>query len=501
LSAAGSTPLLIAGAILGMFTSVLTIVYAFSDDYPVLAITNGLGPSPWFGRSIIDTTAAGGRPFAGLLDDLVFSAAGTIDNLRYVRFIAVLGIVALALLLHWSLMRAGLTRIPAALIALLVCSMPAFQVYASWAVLFNVPYAALLGGGASLLAVAAADAPRHLLLDRIIGATAMLLAALLIYQPAAMFFWVFLAIALVGAAHESKRPWRLIRMHVGVAALAVPIEFLVQRLAIHVVGNTVPNRARNELTHDVIGKVGFFRKPLYKSLNLFDLTPSPWLATVVAVLAIVGISLLLRRSERRLLYAAVSLLLIPLCYLPNLVVRENFASYRSQGALSSLIALYFGLGAIGIWLTVRNSLRVRLDPGRLLVIERVALLTATSFVAASAFFAAKNVLTLFAEPQSTELRLIRSQVAALPPGVARVGFVGTPYYWGLTKLVIIDEFGLPSTSQLWSLEPSVDLILRDEGRLPQHARRPTVDILQWNTPTLPKDEPVIDIRHRLTELR
>ena len=36
----------------------------------------------------------------------------------------------------------------------------------------------------------------------------MLIAALLTYQPAAMFFWVFLAVALIGAADDGDGPWR-----------------------------------------------------------------------------------------------------------------------------------------------------------------------------------------------------------------------------------------------------------------------------------------------------
>ena len=446
LVASRTTVLIIAVTILGIFLPTLTITYAFTDDYPVLAITNGLGPSAWFGKSIVNTTASGGRPFAGLLDQLVFSTAGTIENLRFVRFLGVLGILALALLLHWALVRARVARVPAALIVVLVCSMPAFQVYASWAVLFNVPYAALLAGSASLVAGSAVAVPRHLRIDRYVGSTAMLLGALLIYQPTAMFFWVFLAVALVGAASRAETTKSLIRTHFGIGAAAIGLAFVVQRLAIHVVGNTVPNKSRNELAHDLIGKVRWFvEKPLYKSLNLFDLTPSPWLAVAVATVAIVGILLLVRtRSATPLLHLGVAALLIPLSYLPNLAVKENFPSYRSQGSLSALITIYFCLGVIGVWLSIRDRLP---RPHA----RRIALGAATAFVAAVAFIAAKNVTTLFAEPQSTELRLIRSQVAALPAGVTRVGFVGTAYYRGLTKFVVIDEFGLPSTSQLWTL--------------------------------------------------
>jgi hypothetical protein len=71
--------------IFAMFSQTVIVPYAFSDDYPLLAIATGLGPNPWFGSDIVDTVAALGRPLAGLLDRLFYESAGTIDNLRYVR--------------------------------------------------------------------------------------------------------------------------------------------------------------------------------------------------------------------------------------------------------------------------------------------------------------------------------------------------------------------------------------------------------------------------------
>ncbi len=494
-SGSGAILLVIALTIFGVFVPALIVPYAFSDDYPVLSIADGLGSSPWFGKNIVDTVAASGRPFAGLLDQLFFSTAGTIDNLRFVRLFAVVGIVALALLLHWALVRSGIKPTVAALIAVLVCSMPAFQVYGSWAVLFNVPYAALLGGGASVLAVAAVDAPRSLVLDRLQGATALLLAALLVYQPAAMFFWVFLAVALVGAVNDSGRALRLARTHFGIAAVALALAFLVVKLAVHVVGQAAPNPERNSLTHDPIGKISwFFHGPLYWSLNLFDLTPSRWLAALVATVAAVGILLGLRhRRARPLPYVAIALALIPLSFLPSLVVTENSPTYRVLVSLSSLMALYACLGALGIWLAVRDWLKPRVSHEALLASSRLALAVSVVFVAASAFLAAKNVTTLVVEPQSTELRMIRSQVAALPAGVARVGFVQIGWNQGFAKRIISDEF-VPSSARPWTGEPALLLILREEGRLPPEGQRPTVDILPWYTTTFPRNEPVVDLR-------
>jgi hypothetical protein len=477
-----------------MFLSVLVVPYAFLDDYPLLSTAVGLGPSPWFGKTVLDAYAVNGRPLAGLLVSSLFSAAGTIDDLRFVRLFAVAGIVALALILHWALVRSGIGSILAAFVAVLVCSMPAFQVYSSWAVLCAVPYAAVLGGSASLLAVSAVDRP-HLLVDRMVGATAALIAGLLIYQPAAMIFWVFLAVALAGAAEKPSRALRLVYAHLGVAVVALAVGYLVVKLGVHFIGSTAPNTARNNLTHDVVGKARwFFEQALYQSLNLFDLTPSAWLAAVVATVATVGLLLLIwRRAARPLLYVAIAVVLVPLSYLPSLATGENVAWYRTQPAITSLIALYACLGAVGIWLTARDWLRRRVTDRTLVAGERIALATAAVFVLASVVVATKNVIVLFVRPQRTELRLIRGQVAALPTGVPRVAFVLTDPHEGMTSLLRHDEFGFPSTAAPWTLEPAVLLVLREEGRL-TNGWRPIVDRVPWHATTLPTNEPVVDVR-------
>src|SRR6185503_11435347 len=108
-----------------------------------------------------------------------------------------------------------------------------------------------------------------------------------------------------------------------------------------------------------------------------------------------------------------------------------------------------------------------------------------AFVGTSVFVAAQNVTNLIVEPQMTELRMVRSQVAALPDGVTRVGFVQTPSNWSMSKLVVGDEFGLPTSSVALFPEPLVLLLLHEEGRLPWHAQHPVVDFLPWNTTTHP----------------
>jgi hypothetical protein len=494
-SSSGLLLLAIGGAVFAIFLPALVVAYAFSDDYLVLSLADRLAATPW-GASVVDGGAANGRPLQGLLTDWFFSAAGAIDNLRFIRLVAVLGIVALTLLLHWALVRSGVRPSVAAPIAVLMCTTPAFQVYGAWAVLFTSPYAALLGAGASMLAVAAADAPESLIGDRSLGAVALLMAGLLVYQPAAMFFWVFLAVALIGAARNWPRARRLIVIHAGVAVAAISLGYLFAKLVVHLTGYLGPTPGRNALTHDPSGKVHWFvHWPLYESLSVFQLTPSAWIAVPAAVVAASGIVLLLRRESVDLLrYGGTALALIPLSFLPNLAVAENSPTYRVLGALASLIALYASIGAIGIWLTLRDALRPRMGNHAWLLRDRLAVGLFAGFVAICAVVASKNVLTLFVLPQSTELRMIRSQVAALPDGVAHVGFVETGNDQGMTRFVSVDEFGVPSTARPWTLQSSVLLILREEGRLAPGLPRPVVDPLPPYETSPPKDEPVIDVR-------
>jgi hypothetical protein len=492
----GTSPLAIVLTLAAVFASVTIIPYAFSDDYPILWMAIGGGPSVQFGKNVVDAGAINGRPFAGLITQWLFSAAGTVENLRWVRLLTVVGIIALALLLQWALVRSGIKPVVAALIAIFICSMPPFQVWASWTLLVSTPFAALAAAGASRVAVAAVDGPRRIMTDRLVGAGGLLLAALLTYQPAAMLFWVFFAVALIGAAQEPQRAGRLVRVHFGLAAVTLAIAYLVIKVSVHLIGTHATGASRNTLVHDYGGKLDFFfQRPLYQALNLFKLVPSLWVAIPVAIIATVGtLLLILQRCARPILYVGVGLALIPLSFLPNLVVAENTPNFRVQVAITSLIALYASLGVIGIWIGVRDWLGPRLRTNSLLTVERIAFGCCVGVVGVTAFLAAQNVVTLFADPQLTELRLLRSQVAALPANPPRVAFVQTGYTQGLTKLALLGEFGVPTTVQIFNLEPSLYLLLHEEGRLPMDAARPTVDLYSPDATTFPHGEPVIDLR-------
>ena len=261
-------------------------------------------------------------------------------------------------------------------------------------------------------------------------------------------------------------------------------------------GQDALGASRGTLTHDVAGKAEWFWNwALYGALNLFDVTWSAWLAALVAAVSAGGIVLwLLRRASRPLLYIALGLILLPLTVLPNLVVEETyqFEAYRTLISLSALIALYFGLGALALWVMFREWLEGRVSGRALLVSERVATGLAIAFVATGIVTANRNVDTLIAEPQLRELRLLRGQVAAMPDPVQNVAFVlSSPENERVPGTPLSDEFGYPSTSPWYPAEPLVLLLLREQGRLA--SPHPSVSVLPWYTTTTPEGAGVVNL--------
>jgi hypothetical protein len=289
-----------------------------------------------------------------------------------------------------------------------------------------------------------------------------------------------------------------------VAAAAASIGYVATKLMAHFLASTSTASSRVTFTHHPLDKLRiFFEQPLWRALNLFDLTPSWVVAAPVALVAFGGMALwLFTRGTRPLLFLACAVAILPLAYLPNLVASDTFPPFRTQAAVGSAMALFASMGAAGIWVVVRDRLAAGVvGVRRLRQLGYVVAAGAVAFAGAAGFAAAKNVTNLVADPQMTELRLLREQVSRIPTSSPRVAFVETAWNGGPEKRLVYDEFGLPSSARPWALEPVLDLVLREEGRLGPHLTGPAVDVYPpWAT-GLPTNEPVIDLRSQLQSLR
>jgi hypothetical protein len=517
-------------AALAAYLPVVVVPYAYMDDYFVLGWRRGLG------GDFFRTATSFGRPLHAVFLWSVFSLAPDIDSLRLVRLVALLGVMSLAVLLYYALRLADLGQWLSTGVCVSVVALASFQVYVSWAAVFEAPYVACVAGVAWLRLASAFGLRGRAGLIRRVEAAALLLVALLTYQPAAMFFWVFAAIDVLRPTEQLHRAARKLGEGLAVGGVAMFFAYAAVRVGVHFYGGATSGRTN--LVHDVIGKVRWFwNEPLVNSFGMFGLVPTVSVGVVIALVAAAGIVLLHAESGWGALgFLGLAACLVPLSYLPNLAVSEDFASYRSIGALSALLTLYLWLGLWGIARSVPRSStqrvialalaallsfvalaviilplsdvlhsasasRVSIDrltswpelaafgllfvafAGAALWGDRFSWRRSTGVLAAGALaltgvvMAARNVTTLVVEPQSAELQMLRSALDdTTPPNPCRVVFVKPNWTQGAAPLVRYDEFGPPSTYFYWVPNPAVLLVLRERLQ----CRNPTIDVLAWD---------------------
>ena len=464
------------------YASVLVTSYGFSDDYPFfVGILLG-------GTDDRKAMIAGGRPTYALLTSLSFAPLNAIGDLRYLRLLGVVGITLLAGKLYRTLVLKGWDLYQSFLLAVIICTLPPFQIYAAWAFTAFAPFAALLASLASSLAEQAFGEPRPLYRCGFFSASVLLLLlALTIYQPAAMFFWVFAAISVFQPDTTLQHILRRFLWYLASAFTGLILGFGVQRLGMAIYGADRLGPGRSRLTLDLWGKVSwFFEEPLLNALNVVNIFPTPWLACSITIFIGGGLLLYFRGGvKERLLQSAVALTIIFLSYLPNLVVAENWASYRTQVALTSVIVVYAFLALWGYGRLFRRPV------GRLILTAGLGIVAL-----ASSFLAAWNVSAYFAIPQSRELELMRARL--VQPNLADIRsiyIICARWYDSIAPGVRYDEFGLPSSAHPWSPAPMVYLLLREKNS--ERADIP-IEIAPANGPAdPPPDALVMDMRELL----
>ncbi len=435
-------------AILGLcYTSVLLTPYGFTDDYAILS--ERLQGQTW----VMKQTMAAGRPMYAVLLSATFSSIHAIGDLRYIRCAGVVGIAVLAWRIYRTLKLAGWRQEQAFLLSLIIVMMPAFQVYAAWATTAFYLGAALVASVAFTLAERACTASRAPEQWRLAaGASFLILVALTIHQSAAMFFWVFAAIVMF---KPHTTPSDVVRRLVGyccIVGVGLILGFGVYKLGMAFYGAPVPDIRAHLTLHVGEKALWFVQSPLMDALNFTKLSPTPWLALPAAIVIGAGFVHYLRgTAKERLAQVLMAGVLLPLAYLPNLVIAENWSSYRTQAALTSVVVVY---ASYALWGYIQRFPRW----------ATTAVLTAVLSLAALAtsLCASYNARVYFAEPQLQELQVIRRQLAQQPlSDISNVYLIGSTGQDTLAPLVRYDEFGLPSSVALWSLKSSVYCVLAE----------------------------------------
>jgi hypothetical protein len=433
------------------YAPVLSPGYAFSDDFYHLAMFVRM-PNSF--HELMVCSCLQGRPMLGVVLGLAMTQIHHIADFAYMRLFGIFAASAVAVCTY-ALMRAnGWRKLPAASLSVACIAVPGFQVFAAWSVTstFILP---MLGAflAVNIAKDLGAMATMQSRFRFLLAALAQFLG-ICIYQPTAMFFWFFASVSLFNFEPWTKDKSRRLLNFLLVFGLASVAELVFFELAKRYLGTLGLLPGRSHLTLDIIGKLRWFvTDPLMDALNLNRLNASPRVAVVVALLISVGLLLFFRGGmHARFSQFLLAGCFVGLCYLPNLAIAENFATYRTQVAMAALIFFYCGLAITGFAQTCFRNISATVYSASLVAFCLLNLLAAHY-----------HVQNFFVTPQILELNLLKAQLHGdFGPELQK-----KPQFLtredSFAPFTRYDEFGLPSMAQTWVPEPACFLITREEG--------------------------------------
>ena len=334
------------------------------------------------------------------------------------------------------------------------------------AILATAPYAASLGFAGGVIATdALAKHGGGRLAMRLVLAAVFLLAALLMYQPAAMMFWVSVAVTLV-VPRAPVATWRILGGSLVVAGVALALTLITLELSLAISGwDLVAKRAprasgqqRPWLLYDAL--------PRALDLHYFDRYPSGALGLAVAAVILLGLALRARGDPKY----AVRLGLAAAALVPHSPTRRISYSRRlgllphADRTLDAVRPLLRG-GRHRDW-TIRPREAGRCPP------------TGSSQRSSRHDHGCPGRRRACHRRRSRErkppVHTARDARAGNDPQPdcgdswqdgSRVVFRQASKYQGGASEANFDEFAFPSSAADWVPEPVVALVLREQGRL------------------------------------
>jgi len=465
-------PLSFVVAAITTYLATILVPYEMTDGYTM--IDNGVrGDIGLFSVANLSQ----GRP---IFDVLVYAATNviqSIDGARLLHLCAAIGVGLVGWQMYRAACKVGWGRVPSVGLGLLVCTIPAFEIQVAWGVCAFFPWAALAAVTAAHLLdrtmASRAEQGRRAWFGSLGIAIAVLTAGMALYQPGGMVFVAAAAILLLGdqratLSHLAKR-----YLVFGIAlAVAVGIDGLLAKVLPFLVFDEAQHTARTVLASDLGAKFSWFlHEPLTDALCLWHLTPSTRLAWVVGCFCAVGLALYVRGGLlTRSIKLGMAVLLVPASYIPNLIVADSWAAYRTQAGLGCLVIVYVMMAVVFVGRALRSvESRTSQDLGKLL--RAVHPVVVTALVVVGLLSAASNVLRFVVVPQREELDYLRHQVATADLSTASsIEVVPCAWQNTLSPVIRYDEFGYPSCATAWSPPSMLHLLLREE--FPQYADLP-----------------------------
>lgn len=400
--------------------------YAFSDDWALFyATAHNLDIFKWDNVS--------GRPLYGLLKLISTGLLQSVSGFQVIRLLGVSILWLLCCYLYHFIKVRNLLTGPYETIVLpvLLCLLPAFQVYTAWAICSPFIISILLSGLSYHTLISANSTT--LSPWRFIAASALLFLSFTIYQPSAMSFLFF--VFLDNCITDKALRFNTLFSYAVVISLGVLWSLLLSKFTPNILYHE--SLSRTELTDNIVEKIRwFFNKPFINAICNFNLkTNSPYKLISIALIFIGLYSVYKQKHGARKI--ALILLLTVVSYAPNLAVKENWPAYRTLITVELIVASVFIIGLFSI--------------AKRLTIQRYFY---PIIIATCGYLSFSHILNGFALPQRLELQVLSKKIHNTVPadftGQLMFDISGTKHY-AFSRLHKYDEFGLTSMMVSWAV--------------------------------------------------
>jgi hypothetical protein len=454
--------LIIAAVVFAAYSILLSSSFGVLDDYTFLynAITGN--------NNTFTLLISAGRPLNAVFLDLGFYSVGSIENLAILRAITLIGTWLLGCAFYLFSRLHSVGYISSLSLACGIVLLPSFQVYASWAQHFTTPIAGVIAlVSAFVLTPACAIRERSRVLT-IFLSVLLLEIAILIYQPIAMLFCTGILISLLSKP-DIFSDWKINRV-VDVATVFVTAMLL--GLIIFKIGQYIypSGSSRYGIVQDIQGKlIWFLSEPVANALSLYMVPASVTLQFSVALLMIIGVLFLIKKFSFKNVSVIITYVMLCLfgSYAPNLATAENWASYRSIGALSaSVIVMLVILASESIFYIQKiysTGELIGLSSKYFGFVLAVLLIPLTIQVQS-------NVQNSFVLPNVTELNNLASIIKEVKiQNSDNINVIIKSSSWtdSAARPMAYDEFGMPSSITDYYCKSIVEIVLRSAHLIPK----------------------------------
>ena len=393
--------------------------FGYFDDYFVLnKITH---------KTILIQSIQGGRILSGFIEQYLFSLFNSIYNLKYIRLISIILISFSSVIFYKFLVKAGFRKKSSAVFSLLTAFTPSMQIYASWAVLSSAPLSIILS------TVAAFSFFKFKNFKLFILRSILIWLSLLIYQPSAMIYFALIPIIIYSQLMNNRENLHIAKAtvyYVFSGIFGCALAYLTLKL-VPIFGIHMSTRAAL-VTKFYPKLIWFIQFPLIHSTNLLMLQNR--YITPVAFILLFIVLIFISKKARNPLFVSSYLYSVPLSYLPNLVVAENWDSNRT---LIGLYVIWCGI----LFLIIENFAKKFKFNTVILVI----------FILALSYYVQKNIMDEFIVPGTMEVSYAIHKIRKInPANNSTVCIIPSHWYNSLARYASLDDFGTLAFYPSWS---------------------------------------------------